>query len=181
MTCIVGFIHNGTVYMGGDSAGVAGLDIRTRKDPKVFIKGEFIFGFTSSFRMGQLLRHSFTAPARNAGQSVDDYMAGPWIDAVRKCLKDGGYASVENNTETGGQFLVGYAGRLFQVDSDFQVGEVAEPYDAVGCGHKYALGTLHALHGSLKDPKRLVRKALESAAFFSAGVRAPFTIEVLRP
>lgn len=167
--------------MGGDSAGVSGLDIRTRKDPKVFVKGDFIFGFCGSFRMGQLLRHSFTAPARNEGQSVDDYMAGPWIDAVRKCLKDGGYTTVENNTESGGTFLVGYSGRLFCVESDFQVGECAEPYDSLGCGYKYALGTLHALSdAATKDPKRLIRKALETAAHFSAGVRAPFVIEVLR-
>jgi len=62
MTCIVGLVENGKVYIGGDSAGVAGLDITTRKDEKVFQKENMIFGFTSSFRMGQILRYSFKNP-----------------------------------------------------------------------------------------------------------------------
>ena len=52
MTCIVGLVENGKVYIGGDSAGVAGLDVRMRSDEKVFTKGNMIFGYTSSFRMG---------------------------------------------------------------------------------------------------------------------------------
>jgi hypothetical protein len=55
MTCIVGIVENGKVYMGGDAAGVNGYSVRVRKDPKLFKVGEFLFGYTSSFRMGQLL------------------------------------------------------------------------------------------------------------------------------
>ena len=38
MTCIVGYLDKKTkkVTIGGDSAGVAGLDITIRKDEKVF-------------------------------------------------------------------------------------------------------------------------------------------------
>jgi len=57
MTCIVGLIDKESkkIYMGGDSAGVANYSLSVRKDPKVFKRYGFIFGFTSSFRMGQLL------------------------------------------------------------------------------------------------------------------------------
>ena len=55
MTCIVGLIDGRRVWMGGDSAGVSGLDITVRADAKVFRNGDFLIGFTSSFRMGQLL------------------------------------------------------------------------------------------------------------------------------
>jgi hypothetical protein len=34
MTCIVGYVHSGKVLIGGDSAGVAGLDIVTRADDR---------------------------------------------------------------------------------------------------------------------------------------------------
>ena len=30
MTCIVGLVHEGVVYIGGDSAGVAGLSLTVR-------------------------------------------------------------------------------------------------------------------------------------------------------
>jgi len=76
MTCIVGLVDDGAVYMGGDSAGVLGLSIEVRADEKVFYLNEksswrtrldprellkpvrhlVVMGFTSSFRMGQLPR-----------------------------------------------------------------------------------------------------------------------------
>lgn len=52
MTCIIGFIKNKKVYIGGDSAGVGGSHVTIRRDSKVFKNGNFIMGYTSSFRMG---------------------------------------------------------------------------------------------------------------------------------
>jgi hypothetical protein len=124
VTCIAGIVENGTVYIGGDSAGVAGWSLAVRADAKVWATEEFAFGFTSSFRMGQLLRYKLNPPARLVGQSVDEYMVGPWIDAVRQRLKAGGYARTEEGAEKGGTFLVGYEGRLFEISSDYQVGEL---------------------------------------------------------
>jgi hypothetical protein len=99
VTCIAGIVENGTVYIGGDSAGVAGWSLAVRADAKVWATEEFAFGFTSSFRMGQLLRYKLNPPARLVGQSVDEYMVGPWIDAVRQRLKAGGYARTEEGAE----------------------------------------------------------------------------------
>lgn len=53
MTCIVGYVTPAReVVMGADSAGVAGYDLRIRRDVKVFHAGPFLIGYTSSFRMG---------------------------------------------------------------------------------------------------------------------------------
>jgi len=43
MTCIVGIKTRKKVFIGGDSAGVAGSSICNRLDKKVFSNGEFIF------------------------------------------------------------------------------------------------------------------------------------------
>lgn len=178
MTCIVGLEHdNGMVSIGGDSAGVNGrLDIRIRTDEKVFINGPMIFGFTSSFRMGQLLRYSLTIPEQ-LGSEKDDYkyMCTQFIDAVRKCLKDGGYASIKNNEEIGGFFLVGYRGKLYNVANDFQVGRSIGTFDATGCGESYALGAMAG--GDIGLPaKERIERALEIASKFSAGVAPPFFV-----
>jgi len=54
MTCIAGFVNKNEVWIGGDSAGVAGYNLRIRKDTKVFkVNGRFLIGYTNSFRMGQ--------------------------------------------------------------------------------------------------------------------------------
>lgn len=176
MTAIVGLCEGGKVYIGGDSAGVANFAITTRADQKVFRNGDFIMGFTDSFRMGQLLRYIFTPPPRRPDEDVFAFMVNDFVNTARKCLKSGGFTKVENNVETGGNFLVGYEGRLFRVSSDYQVGESACGYDAIGCGDGYALGSLYTSNG---DPRKRVKTALKAAQEFSAGVREPFHIEVL--
>ncbi len=175
MTCIVGLVHNKKVWIGGDSAGIAGLDQTIRADAKVFTRGEFAFGFTTSFRMGQILRYSFKIPPISEGKDIYEYMVTDFIDAVRKALKDGGYARKESEEEKGGTFLVGVRGRLFKIDSDYQVGESVKPYDACGCGESYALGAFYA-QKSLVDPKKSVIAALEAATEFSAGVKPPYLL-----
>ena len=71
ITCIVGFSHLGKVYIGGDSAGLSGWGLTVRKDPKVFANGPCIMGFTSSFRMGDLLRYSLVVPERHPDEDID--------------------------------------------------------------------------------------------------------------
>lgn len=173
MTCIAGVVENGIVYIGGDSAGVANYDLTVRADSKVFINGHFIMGFTSSFRMGQLLRYSFIPPDYDPRVEVDKYMVTTFIDAVRKCLKDGGYATTIDGEESAGTFLVGFNGRLFIIDSDYQVGESIDSFCSVGCGAPYAVGSLSSTSGK---PEERIRKALETAERFNAGVRGPFVI-----
>lgn len=175
MTCIVGIVRNGTVHMGADSLGVNGyLGKVQRKDPKVFINGEFLFGFTSSFRMGQLLAHAFTPPKRHADVDVYKFLVTDFINGVRTCLKDGSYTKVRDSVEIGGTFLLGYAGRLFRVESDFQVGEPADGFDACGCGEELALGAMLARSKDDVPATDILRAGLEAAEHFSAGVSAPF-------
>jgi ATP-dependent protease HslVU (ClpYQ) peptidase subunit len=173
MTCIVGLVDGGNVYIGGDSAGVAGLNITIRADEKVFHNGPFIMGFTSSFRMGQLLRYKFSAPKQNTNQTDMEYMVTDFIDSVRKTFGDGGYGSTADKTDNeGGVFLVGYNGKLYHISSDFQVGVPTNKYDAVGCGAEVAKGSLYSSNG--KTAQARLKLALEASAHFSGGVAPPF-------
>lgn len=174
MTCIVGCVADGTVHLGGDSAGISGWSLSCRADTKVFRNGPYVMGFTASFRMGQLLRHALTPPLPQPGENLSSFMVTTFVDAVRACLKEGGVASEKNSTEAGGTFLVGLGGRLFRVGSDYQVVEQLTPFDAVGCGADLALGALHALTGQKIKPRTRLRRALSAAEAFSAGVRRPF-------
>ena len=178
MTCIVGVAAGGKVWLGGDSAGVAGWSLTVRADAKVFGNGPFLMGFTTSFRMGQLLRYAFTPPHHDDGVPDEKYMATTFVNAVRECLKAGGCASKEKDAENGGTFLVGYRGRLYFVGDDYQIGVAADDADAVGCGADIAKGSLHT-SAQLKpgvEPEQRVRWALEAAERNSAGVRSPFVV-----
>jgi len=173
MTCIAGLVHDGNVYLAGDSAGCSGWNLTVRADPKVFASGSYVMGFTTSFRMGQLLRYAFTPPEPEM-TDLHRFMCTAFTDALRQCLKDGGWAGKDKEREEGGTFLVGTHGRLFFVSADYQVGEPADPYAAVGCGDGYALGALHATEGGRMAPQRRLDAALAAAERFSNGVRGPF-------
>jgi ATP-dependent protease HslVU (ClpYQ) peptidase subunit len=176
VTCIVGLVDNGQVYIGGDSAGVSGWDLVQRSDRKVFRNGDFVMGFTSSFRMGQLLAFGFNPPKLVHGADVFAYMVTEFVDAARQRLKDGGFATTKDSADIGGHFLVGVAGRLFNIASDYQVGESVHGYDACGCGGQIAMGSLRSTR-LWSDPKARVHEALEAGEAFSAAVRGPFFIE----
>lgn len=157
-----------TVYMGADSCGIAGLNHTVRDDPKVFINGPFIMAFTSSFRMGNLLNYKVDPPKQSVKQSDIQYMNTDFIDHVREVFNKNGYGT----PASGGTFLVGYNGKLYTVDNDFQIGIPHEKYDAAGCGAPYALGALFATKG--KKPEERIKIALEAATFNSAGVLPPY-------
>jgi len=164
--------------MGADSAGVSGLNLTVRADRKMFVRDGYIFGFTSSFRMGQLLQHKLQIPKRHLNADAFEFMCNDFIDAVRRTFSDGGFRKLDNGVESGGNFLVGHAGRIFEIYTDFQVCESIAPYAACGCGFDLALGSLHtsARASTMSAPER-VMAALEAAQAYSAGVRAPFHLE----
>lgn len=173
MTCIVALEYEGKVYMGGDSAAVAGWDIQATANPKVFLVGDFLIGYTSSFRMGQLLQYNLTIPENIDGDDMR-YLVTKFIPAVRECLKEGGYTKVDNSREDGGYFLVGYRGRAYKVANDFQITRMANGFIATGCGEGYALGALAAVE--IVDPEKAVIRALEVAGMFSNGVCSPYYV-----
>jgi 20S proteasome alpha/beta subunit len=178
MTCIVGIMHEGNVLIGGDSAGVSNYDITSRGDKKVFRNGDFIFGFTTSFRIGQILRYSFIPPTI-PDWDLERYMCSTFVDSIREVFKNKGFSETRNGAEKGGTLLVGVHGRLFTIHSDYQVGWDNTPYVSVGCGSHYALGSLYTTHNLDMTPEEKLIVALNAANNFSAGVCPPYHIEKL--
>lgn len=181
MTCIVGIAQKGLVVIGGDSAGVAGLSLSVRADEKVFRKGDFLYGFTTSYRMGQLLRYVFDPPRHHPGTDTMAYLVAEFIPALRQCFNANGYGQSHNHQDSGGCFLLGYRGEIFQIESDYQVARPMDEYAAVGCGFDLALGALHATQDGATEVGDRVVAALKAAAHHSAGVCPPFVIERLEP
>jgi ATP-dependent protease HslVU (ClpYQ) peptidase subunit len=163
--------------MGGDSAAVSGWDIKATASPKVFINGDMLIGYTSSFRMGQLLQYKLNIPEYIEDMDDTDYLVSKFIPAVKECLKDGGYMKIENNQDSGGVFLVGFHGKVYQVDEDYQVLRCSDGFTAVGCGGSFAVGALSVILATTEDsPEKAILYALRVAGRFSAGVCAPYYV-----
>ena len=179
MTCIIGYVDKKTkdIYIGADSSAVMGDEIFKRSDEKVFINGPMIFGFAGSFRMGQLLRYSFEIPKQSKKKSDYEYLCTEFVDKLMDCFTKKGFAEVEDNVISGGTFLMGYKGSLYEVGPDFQVGKDLVSYAAIGIGEQFARGSLYILDQDNELPtEQKVYMALEAAEEFSASVTSPFTI-----
>ena len=172
MTCIVGIKGEKRLFIGGDSAVSSANLVQTIADPKVWKKGQFIIGFAASLRVGQLVKYNLKIPPFN-GKDPTEYMVTSFVNSMRKTLKNAGAAREhEKEEEQENQFLVGYKGRLFEIDEAYGVCEVGDEYVAIGSGTEYALGSLFTTRN--QDPQKRIKAALEAAAYFSEGVRPPF-------
>lgn len=178
MTCIIGLVENGKVYMGGDSgAGCDWNPCTIITHPKVFRNGDFLIGYTASFRMGQLLEHHLSVEPKQVGMSDMAYMVRVFIEAVRKCFRDFAFSEIENSKEDGGQFLVGYNGNLYEVFYTFQIHQWDSSYWACGSGIEKALVAMHLLKHL--PPRERIEQSLVAVAKFSRWVTAPFyTLEL---
>lgn len=201
MTCIIGLIRNTEqeihTFIGGDSIGSGSNYLSHRKDGKVFKRKagdhNYLFGFTSSYRMGQLIRYKLKIPSYKSGD-IFKYMVNNFVESLRKCLKDHGYSRVNSNEESGGTFIVGFRGRLFEIADDYQVAEVVNNYNAVGSGFQYALGSLFSTQSvcdeeALKFKKntskypqlfseyKRIEIALNAASYFTPTVGGPYDIQ----
>ncbi len=174
MTCIIGLLHKGKAYIGGDSAGVSGMLVDIREDPKVFkigAAGEFMIGFTSSFRMGQVLMYSFKPPVHFYPQcDTYEYMVKHFVEEIRKCFAATGAPP--------GLFIVIYKNKIYTIDSDFQVGMPAGPFYAVGCGAREAMASMYTTQKSGLPPETRINLAMEATAYYNMGVCGPFKIIV---
>lgn len=180
MTCIAGLVHEGTVYIGADSAGVSGWDLIIRADTKLFRTGAYLIGCTISFRMCQLLRFGWGPPRYDKEDDLFEFMCTSFVESVRARFREGGFAKKENEREEGGDFLVGIAGHLYHVGADYQVGESEAGYLATGSGESIANGALYALaHAGRPNiqPEMMIMAALKATEQFCIGVRGPFRIE----
>jgi len=177
MTCIVALVHENKVYMGGDAAGSDGTVLQLVSHPKVFKLGEFLIGYTSSFRMGQLLEFNLEVPA---SAELDDlrYMVRTFIPAVRKCLADGGFSKKNNEQEEGGTFIVGYRGKIYEVGSNYHCLLLQDKYLACGSGYTFALASIETYISQVDgwEPVKAIEEALRVAAKFNPDVRPTFTV-----
>lgn len=184
MTCIIGLKHKNTAYLAADSlGGNTNGSYNIREDKKIFerdaIDGtKWIFGYTTSFRMGQLLQYKLILPnvEHKVGQDLFVEMVN-LMDVIRTLFKDGGFSTKDKERESGGNFLIAVNGELFEIESDFQVAKVTANYMSCGCGEDLALGALWVgTQNQSYDPILVINNSLNAVIAHNALVKPPFII-----
>jgi len=165
VTCIAAIVDNdGTGYISCDSLGSNGSTKNVYRTKKIFRRGGFLFGFTSSYRMGQILEYSLTLPPRKVGQALTEYLHTDFVQAVRAAFDQGGYGA-------GGEFIFVTEGRIFTMQPDFSLLEARDTFESVGSGEDYARAVMATMVAfELGDPETILTVAIETAANYVSGV-----------
>lgn len=176
MTAIVGLVHtDGSVWLGGDSAGSNSTTVWVRSDEKVFTQGEFVIGFTGSFRARDVLRYQMTMAQPKPTDDIDRFMRTAFVEDIRGAYNRAGYMARDDGKDgVNSRLLVGVRGRLFMVDSDFAVGSFVTEFGCVGSGYAEAQGSLYSTR-DWTDPQKRLNEALNAATYWNPGVRPPFS------
>jgi len=173
MTCIVGMEYNNQVFMAGDVQGTGWNNKVVHTTPKVFNRKGVLFGYTTSYRFGQVLEHNLQDPVVPAADDeIYRWLITVLVPDIRQVLKDNGY-------EKGGNCLIGVRGQLWEMQDDFSVLRSVKGYSAVGSGYEYALGALEMFAAQQmftprdsQDIRQLLSRAVAVAGTFSPSVGA---------
>jgi ATP-dependent protease HslVU (ClpYQ) peptidase subunit len=169
MTCIVGCEHAGKVLIGGDLQGTGCNSKTVHTQPKVFSKSGVIFGYTTSYRFGQIIEHNLPDPVVPEDEhDVYRWLITNLIPAIQAALKAREY-------DKGGNCLIGVKGQLWELQDDFSVLRSVKGYGAVGSGYEYALGSLYVTMNVIQpntrqEYEKAIRNAINAAATFSPSV-----------
>jgi len=176
MTCIAAVVKDGHVWMAGDLLGSNGFTKKVYPDTKVFVNGDFILGFTSSFRMGQILQYNWQQPPRLEGMADREYIQTDVIESFRSCLNDFGFGEMLNGEHQGGNFLIGYKGCLYEMQNNFSILK-NENLCAIGSGQYHAEAVLKVLTEQEDyNPAQVLERAIQVASQFVTSVSEEYTI-----
>lgn len=164
--------------MGGDIQGTGWNNKVVHTQPKVFNKKGVLFGFTSSYRFGQILEHGLQDPVVPENPAdVYRWLITVLVPDIKAALKDSDY-------EGGGNCLIGVRGQLWELQTDFSVLRSVKGYAAVGSGYEYALGSLTTSFNLLPaipmpaNYEAMVKQAIAVAGTFSPSVGTESTVIV---
>lgn len=171
MTCIVGINTGSKIIIAGDNMGSNGFVSMQDKKPKVFKKGDFIFGVCGSYRVMQILANKFEAPKRFVGQSTDDYIYNTVANYIYSIFDSNNVLELKDGLKRfSGSFLFGYEKELYQMCGNFQIHINSKNYDECGSGGYHAIASLYSTEGLNISPEDRLIKAIECANEFVISV-----------
>ena len=177
MTCIVGINTGRKIIIAGDRMGSNGFTYLQDKKPKVFKKGNFIFGISGSYRVMQIIANNFEAPKRFVGQETDDYIYNTVTNYIFRLLdSNNALALVDGEKSFGGTVFIGYEKELYKLCSNFQININSKNYDTTGSGTHHAMASLYSTAGLDITHEDRLRKAIVCASEFVLSVDSDIDI-----
>ncbi len=166
MTVIAAYDDEDRYWIASDSVGSAG-GVKYELGSKLIQKGNYIIGFSWSYRVADIIRESRDLPDRIL--SIQDVRN--MRDIIRATMiKDG---LLNNNDESDARrsmasghpvdvTLISPSG-IYTIESDYQIHKITTGYIASGSGTEVAIGALFTCKKLGVDGKQAVKVAVNSA------------------
>jgi ATP-dependent protease HslVU (ClpYQ) peptidase subunit len=168
VTCIAGLVDNNIIYIGGDRGVSDDSSILSMLQPKVIIKGDWIYGYAGSLGNGQLFDF-IDLPDVKKKDDVYKILRMDVVENYKSILDTHGSSKDDDSTD----FIIGCLGRLFEFNTDdWGVAEITEV--AIGSGGNFALGSLYSTIGN--DPIERIGLAIGAAITYSPTCQGPIDI-----
>ncbi|EON7974069.1 hypothetical protein HI146_RS28735, partial [Escherichia coli] len=176
MTCIIAHTDGVSSFIAGDKLGSNGFTKTVQTEPKVFEK-EFIklhddgltrtkevmaLGYTTSFRMGQLLNYNLNLPEQDASQTFSQYLVLKVIPIIRQMFKEEWGARDASQDVGGGQFIILHNHTIYEVQEDFSVLQPKTRITAVGSGTYHAIAAMQAYIEVENESKKPLHERIKS-------------------
>lgn len=176
MTCIIGMVSEGRVWMGADSRasydkGNIHLSLKT---PKLHKLGPYLLGSSGLPLMNDVAAYHLKLP-EPPKRGLMRFISRKVVPALKEAIKERGnvYGGLPE-----GQILLGVRGQLFVFDTNTQHYQVRGDYHAIGEGAVPARAALYGMAavGCNLKAKDRIRIALEAAEDNLTTVAHPWTI-----
>lgn len=163
MSCISGLVYKKKVYIGADSLATSDDDIRKMSTRKIFRKEDYIFGVVGMTFPIQIMNSKKLKTSKNV------YTTAEIIKEL--LMEEGCIISDEGMKQLGCNVMIGYKGKIYQLNTDFFLCEFEEPYNSIGSGGAYALGSLYSnIKSNDKNPVDIIKESIECASYFRGDV-----------
>lgn len=176
MTVIAAIVEQGRVLMGGDSHIADGDRVLRDTSGKVWKTPDMVIGASGSLNAADAVRYGFAFPDP-AEESEDRYMRLTVPSALGVFLGERGLMREDEskNSRVDLNLLIGWRGRLWEIDQDLTTVETLEPFGAIGSGGTVARTALACLK-DLLPPRERLDQALGLAARYAKNVSGPFAV-----
>jgi len=168
MTCIVGIQNDKGCWIGTDSFSGSADSKGIMKEGKFVRCGKFTIGYTTSFRMAQIIDNLNKKP-----KTIYEF-----CEVIRDALKEKGFSEIDNNKEIGGTMIVSDGIEMWHVGSDFAYTQDSRNLYAIGSGYAYALGAMFVTRNEYPKQSEdwMLRAGLQVASECIPTVISPFHI-----
>lgn len=178
MTIIVGLVNDDKVHMGCDSAICGENSINFLSESKIISKGvrgtseSLLIGVAGTLRGLQLLKYQWNTPAHRDNASDEKYIYVDVLNSIKDLFTEHNHgAYVDEQSMCEDNYMIGYKGKLYMIDFNYQVIQVTTTYCCIGSGEKYAYGALKALVSheypeSSNDVNDVIKESINITSFF---------------